>query len=594
MKQGPNAGQLRGAEVMKGTSKSSLAAAMSIASSPTLMGLSDVLDGTADWLNGQNGSLRGLLGGNVMQNGDRARELKLADCLKELASFQRAVLEELQEEDPIQPKDLNSALFQAGLFQPKREKDTESVSSDVGATVSEGVVRKGGNVGATKNSRRREVKDVQQRPWSFSTKSSVRPLKVDVGLSKPGERMTRVSKKSPVVVAKPRQYIIHSNPLATGRRLSATPSKRRESLVESPTKCRRMSNSPSFKPKSAEKKKNGVGLQASNVAGRMKPLERTPTSKGESKGSKLTDRQKELLKRVMINSPMAGKKRIYRDKAAGLTSSVDLSAAARRARRLSQVLRSEHEIKHQNQEYAKELQQLRRQYATKEEEVDRAQSAGMLLRQVCSNQAEELKAYKNAFPTLMKDMSDLRENYHKQEKELQLELSTKLSLQAEVSKLRDRVDGLTSDIKQTRTLNTVLAERVHQYEKSQCTSCRLHINQKPMKKEISPLSGKNKVGSFRTPPRPRSDSLLGRRNSPKASVTSMKEGENIYQQERKKTPLKGTGEQEQNDSALHERCENISQGLSNADGPPVDALKNRISSLLFTASQALENQHRAM
>lgn len=81
-------------------------------------------------------------------------------------------------------------------------------------------------------------------------------------------------------------------------------------------------------------------------------------------------------------------------------------------------------------------------------QADRAQSAGMLLRQVCANQAEELKAYKGAFPTLMKDMSDLRENYYKQEKELQLELNTKLSLQAEVSKLRDRVDCLTNDIKQ--------------------------------------------------------------------------------------------------------------------------------------------------
>lgn len=81
-------------------------------------------------------------------------------------------------------------------------------------------------------------------------------------------------------------------------------------------------------------------------------------------------------------------------------------------------------------------------------QADRAQSAGMLLRQVCANQAEELKAYKGAFPTLMKDMSDLRENYYRQEKELQLELNTKLSLQAEVSKLRDRVDCLTNDIKQ--------------------------------------------------------------------------------------------------------------------------------------------------
>ena len=87
-------------------------------------------------------------------------------------------------------------------------------------------------------------------------------------------------------------------------------------------------------------------------------------------------------------------------------------------------------------------------------QIERSQSAGMLLRQVCANQAEELKAYKGTFPTLMKDLADLRENYHKQEKELQLELSTKLSLQAEVSKLRDRVECLTNDIKQVTLHNT--------------------------------------------------------------------------------------------------------------------------------------------
>lgn len=316
---------------------------MNIATSPILMGLSDVLDDTADWLNGQNGNLRGLLGGNATPKRDSTRELKLVECLKELASFQRAVFED---GDPLLPKDLNSTLFMAGS---RREKDTESLSCEV------------------KSTRRRELKDVQQKPWSFSTKSSA---KGDACLGKGDSRMIRVSKKSPTVATKPRQYVIHSNPLASGRRLSSsTSSKRRESLEQSPANCRRMSNSPSFKMKSAERKKNGVDVQAS---GRMKALQRTPTSKGDGKAAKLTDRQKVLLKRVMnspMNSPLSGLKRIQRDKAGALTSSVDLSAAARRARRLSQVLRNEHEIKHQNQQYAKDLQELRRQYAIKEEEV---------------------------------------------------------------------------------------------------------------------------------------------------------------------------------------------------------------------------------
>lgn len=78
--------------------------------------------------------------------------------------------------------------------------------------------------------------------------------------------------------------------------------------------------------------------------------------------------------------------------------------------------------------------------------------------------------------------------------------------------------------------------------------------------------------------------------------------ENSWQLENQKLPFKSTGDVNQNplkdleqhDFALQARCENVSQGLSNSDCPPVDALKNRISSLLFTASQALENQHRAM
>lgn len=323
------------------------------------MGLSDVLDGTADWLSGQNGSLRGLLGGNATRKCDSTRETKLAECLKELASFQRAVLEELQEEDTLLPKDLNSTLFMAGSIQPRREKDTE----DEGA-LSESLLRNGVDVGAVKNTRRREMKDVQQKPWSISTKSSVQSSKGDAGLSK-GERMIRVPKKSPIVAAKSKQYVIHSNPLASGRRLSAATSKRRESLQQSPTNCRRMSNSPSFKAKSADKKKNGADVQASNGAGKMKALERTPTSK-------LTDRQKVLLRRVInspMNSPLTGLKRIQKEKGGALTSSVDLSAAARRARRLSQVLRNEHDIKRQNEQYGRELQELRRQNASMANEV---------------------------------------------------------------------------------------------------------------------------------------------------------------------------------------------------------------------------------
>lgn len=609
MKHSPNAEQLRGAEVVKGrlnrTSRSLQAANMIIARNPNPMGLSDMLDSTSDNLNGQNGNSSGLLGNNVKQGNETTREFKLAECLKELASFQRSVLEDPQEDYPMQPKDLNT-LFSAGIIQSKRVENADALSAEAKGTVSEDLGKAGCNVGAVKSTRRREVKAIQQKPWSFSTKTSVRQLKGDAGVGKI-ERLIRMSKKSPVVGAKSRQYVIHSNPLATGRRLSTASSKRRDSLELSPTKCKRMSNSPTLKPKSAEKKKYGFGIQAANAGNRKtcSNKEQMPTLKGgkaENKALKHTDRQKVILKRVM-SSPVNGKKKVLRETASGLMSSVDLSAAARRARRLSQVLRSEHELKHHNQQYAKEAQQLRQQLAIKEDEADRAQSASMLLRQICANQAAELKSYKEAVPILMKELSEVREKYFKQEDDLQFELNAKLGFQTEVSNLRDCVESLTNDIQQTRTVNTALAKRVHQYEKSVCTSCRLYINQKPMKKEMSPMPSKTKAGHpLKTPIRLRSDSNLGRWNSPRAALTSMKEMENSWQLENQKLPFKSTGDVNQNplkdleqhDFALQARCENVSQGLSNSDCPPVDALKNRISSLLFTASQALENQHRAM
>lgn len=375
MKHSPNAEQLRGAEVVKGrlnrTSRSLQAANMIIARNPNPMGLSDMLDSTSDNLNGQNGNSSGLLGNNVKQGNETTREFKLAECLKELASFQRSVLEDPQEDYPMQPKDLNT-LFSAGIIQSKRVENADALSAEAKGTVSEDLGKAGCNVGAVKSTRRREVKAIQQKPWSFSTKTSVRQLKGDAGVGKI-ERLIRMSKKSPVVGAKSRQYVIHSNPLATGRRLSTASSKRRDSLELSPTKCKRMSNSPTLKPKSAEKKKYGFGIQAANAGNRKtcSNKEQMPTLKGgkaENKALKHTDRQKVILKRVM-SSPVNGKKKVLRETASGLMSSVDLSAAARRARRLSQVLRSEHELKHHNQQYAKEAQQLRQQLAIKEDEV---------------------------------------------------------------------------------------------------------------------------------------------------------------------------------------------------------------------------------
>lgn len=366
MEQSADAAQLRGREMATEISELFQSSEVDITSSPTLLGLSDVLNGTADWLSGKNGDLRELLGFNPKPNADSAKEQKLAECLKKLAAFQRSAVEELQEDDAPQPKDLNSTLFSARCVQPCLEKSNKPLP-EVGDTVCKLLRPKVAEVNSVKNVKRREVKEVQHKSWSNSTRSPVRPIQ---GTGVKSDKSTRPTNKSPNCASNSRQYVIHSNPLASGRRLSAAGSKRKDSIVtmqKSPTKCKRMSNSPALKSKPAEKKRADVGGQDGNVPVVRSYLEKTPTSK--SKVPRLTDRQKEILKRVMMNSPMSAKKMTQREKNNALLSSVDLSAAGRRARRLSQVLRNEHEVTHQNHQYAEELHQLQRQYAIMEDEV---------------------------------------------------------------------------------------------------------------------------------------------------------------------------------------------------------------------------------
>lgn len=81
-------------------------------------------------------------------------------------------------------------------------------------------------------------------------------------------------------------------------------------------------------------------------------------------------------------------------------------------------------------------------------QVDRIRSAGMLLKQLCANQSEELKALKGAIPSILKEASDLREQSHKQENAIHMAQRVKVSLEAELASLRERVASLTNDIKQ--------------------------------------------------------------------------------------------------------------------------------------------------
>lgn len=95
-------------------------------------------------------------------------------------------------------------------------------------------------------------------------------------------------------------------------------------------------------------------------------------------------------------------------------------------------------------------------------QVHRVRSAGMLLKQLCANQSEELKALKGAIPSILKEASDLREQSHKQENAIHMAQRVKVSLEAELATLRERVGSLTNDIKQVNKYHlAVKHELVH-------------------------------------------------------------------------------------------------------------------------------------
>jgi peptidoglycan hydrolase CwlO-like protein len=72
----------------------------------------------------------------------------------------------------------------------------------------------------------------------------------------------------------------------------------------------------------------------------------------------------------------------------------------------------------------------------------------MLLKQLCTTQGEELKALKEAFPAIFKEMSEIQEMNYKQEKELDTVQTVITPLQAEIASLQERIACLTADLKQ--------------------------------------------------------------------------------------------------------------------------------------------------
>lgn len=312
---------------------------------------------------GQNNSRQSFR--NEMKKGEVAREQKLAECLKELAAFQN--------NPAVQSTVFSNALYSPGSAQPSIETYPRIVSSKgatTAVTSSQSVsARIRGGDAAGKGQTRGGEKQLSQKPWSFSTKSPGPAFKAGGASIAMAGKAKLDSFKSSTPGSKSRKTMIPSSALVFGRRLSSTPDKRRLSLGRSPVLCKRASFSPAENPRaSGQGKKTNQSLRCAQPVVRKKLVERaTPPSKVVNK---LSDRQKEILRKVAASPGVVVKKKLKRQLTDVQRSSVDLSVAGRRARRLSQVLRNENEIMIQNKECEKEMQRLRHELACKDQEVN--------------------------------------------------------------------------------------------------------------------------------------------------------------------------------------------------------------------------------
>ncbi|CAM6021005.1 unnamed protein product [Sphagnum balticum] len=411
---------------------------------------------------------------------------------------------------------------------------------------------------------------LQKPSWSYSTKSPAAPLRIvhdSPVLSTRSRLLTRDLKpleRTPTTLKTRRNSSSLSRSLHSPVRISLSPA----TILQTP---RGKNFAQQDKKGTMEIKGRIIITPSPKAARKKKPWEWSPPKQGEQRStgkaeSKLSKIQKEILKKIAGGGGPKGAKQTLRKKegaSRAMRSSIDLSVAGRRARRLSQVLRSENAVLEQNQQYLKELQQLREQIAQKDQEVERLTSAGMLLKQLCTTQGEELKALKEAFPALLKEMSEIRDTHGKQERESDTAQRVVTLLQDEISSLRVKIECLTADLKQARAVSSKLAERLENTERFSCQSgCHLNHSSEA---DIVPVAAAQ-------PFRWRENKL----------ATMLASDGKLTQQ------LRMTAIPEQ--AALREWCGNsLQESASSNGGPLVDAFKIRVASILRTASQGSQN-----
>lgn len=230
-------------------------------------------------------------------------------------------------------------------------------------------------------------KMLSQKPWSYSTKSSAA-----------GGAPLLQTEKSPVLKTGSSRMPTRDLKLPLEATTTPTVKKRKSGLqqqsrfLQSPV---RVFHSPKGPPNSAKDRKGTLEIKgrmmtanpSSRPASKNKPGaqgEQGPSKEGDKKssdareaGAKISKLRTEILKKVAVtSSPMLQRKPNPRkSKEHGalhrvmMRASIDLSVGGRRVRHLSQVLRNENEVLQQNQQYVKELQQLRDEIALKDKEV---------------------------------------------------------------------------------------------------------------------------------------------------------------------------------------------------------------------------------
>lgn len=166
--------------------------------------------------------------------------------------------------------------------------------------------------------------------------------------------------------------------------------------------------------------------------------------KASAKATRVTSLQKKLLQKVSGKSsetPPSQKK---------------LLTDSKSTRPLSVVLKIEQDLLQKNREYEMEIEELHKRLANKNAEVEDLRSMGIMLKELCSKQQEEMKRLKGAFPTSKEDSPRLHELLEKQGRELKQARQVIPNLQEQVASLTSQLKCLAEGLAEVKADKEVM------------------------------------------------------------------------------------------------------------------------------------------